>query len=151
MRMEEILTPERCLCAIEGHSRKRLFLKISELIASEIHGVDGDAVFHALMAREQLGSTGLGTGIAVPHCRVPGCPEVHGVLVTLREPINFDAMDGRPVDLLFFLIVPNARHDDHVYALAAVAGLFHNEDFCRALRRANDAHELHSATVTYQA
>ena len=150
MQLEEILTPERCLCAIEGHSKKRLFYRISELIAAEVPGVDADAVFHALMAREQLGSTGLGQGIAVPHCRVEGCSDIFGVLVTLREPIDFDAMDDRPVDLLFFLVVPDARDDDHVRTLAQVATLFNDADFCFTLRNTADVSDLYTVTVTCQ-
>lgn len=151
MQMEEILTPSRCLSAFEGHSKKRLFYNISERIAEEVPGVDADAVFHALMAREQLGSTGLGNGIAIPHCRVEGCSDVIGMLVTLREPIDFDAMDDRPVDLLFFLVVPNARDDDHVRTLASVATLFNDEDFCFTLRNTSDVDDLYTVTVTYQA
>ncbi|MCY4297303.1 MAG: PTS sugar transporter subunit IIA [Gammaproteobacteria bacterium] len=150
MQMEDILTPGRCLCAIEGHSRKRLFYRISELIADDAPGVDADAVFRALMAREQLGSTGLGHGIAIPHCRVEGCREVLGVLATLREPIDFDAMDGNPVDLLFCLVVPDARDDDHVRTLAAVATLFSDADFCFTLRNTGDADDLYTVTVTHQ-
>ena len=151
MRMEDILTPSRSLCAIEGHSRKRLFYNVSKLIAEEIPGVDADAVFHALMAREQLGSTGLGQGIAIPHCRVEGVSDVIGALVTLRQPIDFDAMDDRPVDLLFFLVAPSARDDDHVRTLAAVAALFDDEDFCSTLRSTSDVDDLYTVTVRYQA
>ena len=150
MQMEDILTPGRCLCAIEGHSKKRLFYRISELIADDAPGVDADAVFHALMAREQLGSTGLGQGIAIPHCRVSGCREVMGVLVTLREAIDFDAMDDRPVDLLFFLVVPDARDDDHVRTLASVATLFSDGDFCLTLRNTRDRDDLYAVTITGQ-
>ncbi len=151
MQMEDVLTPSRCLCAVEGHSKKRLFYNISELIAEEVPGVDADAVFHALMAREQLGSTGLGQGIAIPHCRVEGCSSVIGVLATLCEPIDFDAMDDRPVDLLFFLVVPNARDDDHVRTLASIATLFNDEDFCSTLRNTSNVDDLYTVTVTYQA
>ena len=151
MQLEQILTPDRCLCAIEGHSKKRLFYRISELIADAADDVDADAVFYALMAREQLGSTGLGQGIAIPHCRVAGCAGAIGVLVTLREAIDFDAMDDRPVDLLFFLVVPDARDDDHVRTLAAVATLFNDADFCFTLRNTSDVTDLYTVTVTYQA
>lgn len=150
MRMEDILTPSRCLCAFEGHSKKRLFYKVSERIAEDVPGVDADAVFNALMAREQLGSTGLGNGIAIPHCRVEGCFDVIGMLVALREPIDFDAMDDRPVDLLFFLVVPNARDDDHVRTLASVATLFNDGDFCFTLRNTSDVDDLYTVTATYQ-
>ncbi len=151
MRMEDILKPTRCLCGFEGRSKQRLFYNISALIAAEVPGVDADAVFQALMAREQLGSTGLGQGIAIPHCRVEGCSEVIGLLVTLREPINFDAMDDRPVDLLFFLVVPETRDDDHVRTLASVATLFNDADFCSTLRNTSDVDDLYTVAVTYQA
>jgi PTS system nitrogen regulatory IIA component len=111
MNLEEILTPERCFCRIEGFSKKRLLTRVSGLLGGLFTNLDETEVFNSMMAREQLGSTGLGNGIAIPHCRVPQCKEIIGSLVTLSEPIDYDAIDDAPVDIIFILIVPEEKKD----------------------------------------
>jgi PTS system nitrogen regulatory IIA component len=149
MQLEDILTPERCLCKIEGVSKKRLLTNISQMIADDIGNVETDAIFNALMGREQLGSTGLGKGIAIPHCRVATCNDIIGALVTLKEPIDFDAIDGKPVDILFFLLVPEQQNDEHIKTLAGLATLFNDDDFCFTLRHTDDAEDLYNIAITY--
>jgi len=148
MQLEEILTPERCHCMLTGVSKKRIITKISELIAEDIALLEADNIFDALMAREQLGSTGLGDGIAIPHCRVPLCQDIIGALVTLKEPIDFDAIDGKPVDILFVLIVPEQKTDEHIKTLAKLAELFNDEDFCYTLRHTHDSEGLYNFAIT---
>ena len=149
MQLEEILTPERCHCMLAGVSKKRILTNISELIAEDIASLEADNIFNALMAREQLGSTGLGNGIAIPHCRVPYCQDIIGTLVTLEEPINFDAIDGKPVDILFVLIVPEQKTDEHIKTLARLAELFNGEDFCYTLRHTHESKDLYNIAITY--
>lgn len=149
MQLEEILTPERCLCKIEGVSKKRVLKNASQLIAENIGELDADDIFNALMSREQLGSTGLGKGIAIPHCRVPMCNEIVGTLITLKEPIDFDSIDGQPVDILFVLIVPEQQNDEHVQTLAGLATLFNDDDFCFTLRHTDDPDDLYNIAITY--
>ncbi len=150
MQLEDILTPERCFCGIEGVSKKRILTTASELIAKNTPAaLDSDAIFSALMAREQLGSTGLGNGIAIPHCRVSACNKITGSLITLSEPIDFDAIDGKPVDILFVLIVPTVEHEEHIKVLAGLAELFNEEDFCYTLRHTHDSDDLYNVAITY--
>lgn len=149
MQLEKILTPARCHCKMEGVSKKRVLTRISEYIAKEIGSDEPQNIFNALMAREQLGSTGVGNGIAIPHCRAPMCNEIIGTLVTLSKPIDFDAIDRKPVDLLFVLIVPEEQHDEHVKTLAGIAELFNEEDFCYTLRHTNDSDDLYNIAITY--
>ena len=150
MQLEDILIPERCFCEIDGVSKKRVLTMISELVAKNTPAaLDSDAIFSALMAREQLGSTGLGNGIAIPHCRVGACNKIIGALVTLKEPIDFDAIDGKPVDILFVLIVPTTEHEDHIKVLAGLAELFNEEDFCYTLRHTHDNDDLYNVAITY--
>jgi len=149
MHLEEILTPERCHSKIEGVSKKRILTRVSQLISENIATLEPDEIFNALMAREQLGSTGLGNGIAIPHCRVPMCNDIIGSLITLSEPIDFDAVDGKPVDILFVLIVPEQQHDEHIKTLAGLATLFNDEDFCFTLRHTNDSEDLYNIAITY--
>jgi PTS system nitrogen regulatory IIA component len=149
MQLEDILTPERCFCGVSGVSKKRLLKEISEKIANNLEYLSANQIFDALMSREQLGSTGLGNGIAIPHCRVAACNEVVGCLVTLENPVDFDAVDANPVDLLFVLIVPEEKTDEHVKLLAKLAGLFSDEGFCHMLRNTQDKAVLFKALVTH--
>ena len=106
-------------------------------------------MFAQLTAREKLGSTGLGQGIAIPHCRVEECPQPLGTLLTLEQPIDFDAPDDQPVDLLFALLVPGEANQQHLDILAGLARLFHQPDFCRQLRAAQDATALFKVATQY--
>ncbi|NQV70330.1 MAG: PTS IIA-like nitrogen regulatory protein PtsN [Pseudohongiella sp.] len=149
MQLEDILTPERCYCKIDGVSKKRILNKISELVSKDIPGLEPTEVFNALLAREQLGTTGLGNGIAIPHCRIAGSEKIVGALVTLDKAIDFDALDGKPVDLLFVLIVPELKTDEHVQTLAGLARLFSDDDFCYTLRHTHDSEDLYNIAITY--
>ncbi len=142
MRIDTILTPERCFCSLPGVSKKRFLTTVSELIAEQSPALSADHIYSALLAREQLGSTGIGNGIAIPHCRVADCDKITGALVTLSEGIDFDAIDSRSVDLLFVLIVPAEETDEHLKVLSALATLFHQDSFCAQLRKATTAQEL---------
>ena len=149
MQLEEILTPERCFCKIDGYSKKRLLTKVSSLLGDLFENLDETEVFNSMMAREQLGSTGLGNGIAIPHCRVPQCETIIGSLVTLVNPIDYDAIDGNPVDLVFVLIVPEEKKDEHVRTLAGLAKLFNNPAFCQKLREINNSVRLYQAAISF--
>ncbi len=149
MQLEDILTLERCHSRLAGVSKKRILTIISELLAETTTSLEAGNIFNALMAREQLGSTGLGNGIAIPHCRVPMCEDIMGMLITLEEPIDFDAIDGKPVDILFVLIVPEQEMDEHVRTLAGLAELFNDDDFCFTLRQTNNSEDLYNIAIMY--
>lgn len=149
MQLEDILSPERCHCRIEGISKKRILFKISEIVSENIDSLEAAEVFDALMAREQLGTTGLGNGIAIPHCRLAPCENIIGALITLDQPIDFDSLDNKPVDILFVLLVPREENDEHVRTLAELATLFNDEDFCYTIRHTNDSEDLYNIAITY--
>lgn len=149
MQLEEILSLERCHCQIEGISKQRILTKISEIVSENIDTLEAADVFDALIAREQLGTTGLGNGIAIPHCRLAPCENIIGALITLDEPIDFDSLDKKPVDILFVLLVPHEENDEHVRTLAGLASLFNNEDFCFKIRHAQDSKDLYNIAITY--
>ena len=151
MQVEDILSLERCVYGLNGVSKKRVINKISDVIAANTQQLELDSteVFNALMAREQLGSTGLGNGIAIPHCRVDGCEQIVGALISLEDPVDFDAVDGKPVDLLFALVVPQQKNDEHLQTLAGLAELFADEDFCYTLRHTHDSEDLYNIAITY--
>ncbi|MCB1670131.1 MAG: PTS IIA-like nitrogen regulatory protein PtsN [Gammaproteobacteria bacterium] len=149
MQLEDILTPERCYCDVKGVSKKRLLKTISEYTEKNVGYLDANTIFDALMARERLGSTGLGNGIAIPHCKIPQCREVIGCIFTLEEPVDFDSVDSKPVDLLFILIVPDEQSDTHVKILGQVAELFNDENFCFILRNTHNGDDLYSVAITH--
>lgn len=141
--ISQILTPERTVFRVEVNSKKRLLEAAADLIHKEQETLPVNEVLCSLVAREKLGSTGLGDGIAVPHCRLEGVTEATGLLLTLRDPIDFDSPDGQPVDLAFVLLVPDEATQQHLDILAALARLFTNPDFCAQLRGATDAADLY--------
>jgi PTS system nitrogen regulatory IIA component len=147
MRLDTILTPERSYCDLPGVSKKRFLTTISELIAEDTPTLNADSIYTALLAREQLGSTGIGNGIGIPHCRLAECKSITGALIKLEEGIDFDAVDSRRVDLLFVLIVPAEETHEHLKVLGALAALFHQESFCSKLRQAKSAQELYDIAV----
>ena len=149
MQLEDILSPDRCHCRIEGISKKRILSKISEIISENIDSLEASDVFDGLMAREQLGTTGIGNGIAIPHCRLAPCENIIGALITLDKPIDFDSIDDKPVDILFVLLVPREENDEHVRTLAELAALFNDEDFCYTIRHTLDNEDLYNIAITY--
>jgi len=147
MELRTILSPELTFCNVQGVSKKRLLETSANLIAQKVDTVDANQVYSALIAREQLGSTGLGNGIAIPHCRVPKCQNTVGCLIKLENGIDFDAIDGRPVDLLFYLLVPENTIEGHLDVLRNLAERFNNPDYCARLRGCTSNAELYEAAT----
>ena len=139
-----ILAPGRTLCHAPGTSKKRLFETIARLISEDQPSLPYDDVLDHLIAREKLGSTGLGGGIAIPHCRIGNCERPLGTLVSVEEPIDFDAPDDQAVDLLFVLLVPEEANQEHLDTLARIARVLSEADFCQQLRAAGDSEALYS-------
>lgn len=120
MTVSDLLRPEGARVLVNVSSKKRLMQAIAD-VAAEVHGVDPVAAFDALQERERLGHTGVGRGVALPHARLPGLDRVHGVFLRLERPVDFDAIDRQPVDLVFALFAPEHRGVEHLKALALVA------------------------------
>ena len=148
MQLQNILSPERTYCRVTGASKKRVIENITQFIYSDRPSFDPDDLFDHLVAREKLGSTGLGNGIAIPHCRVKSCSSITGCLLTLEQGVDFDAIDGKPVDIVFALLVPEEAHDDHLQVLAKLAQRFSDPDFCATLRAAENKEDLYRAAIT---
>lgn len=147
MNIEAIITPSRTLCGIEGISKKRALEILATTIAEDVPAIDADDLFRRLIARERLGSTGIGHGIAIPHCRVGNCEETLGALITLKEPIDFDAIDAEPVDVLFAMLVPEHAHDEHLQTLASLASVLNNASYRDSLRQANTDQDLYQVAI----
>ena len=119
----KILPQQNVLADMDVSSKKRLFEQVGLLVENS-HGIARSEIFDSLFAREKLGSTGLGHGVAIPHGRVKGLKEATGVFIRLANPIPFDAPDGKPVNLLFVLLVPEQATDLHLQVLSELAQLF---------------------------
>ncbi len=148
--LSQILTPGRTLCRAPASSPKRLFQLIANLVSEDKLFLQEADVFNRLLAREKLGSTGLGSGIAIPHCRVEHCTHALGTLITLEQPLDFGAPDDQPVDLVCALLVPEDANQQHLDLLAGLARLFQQAEFCAALRRTTDAGALFRVATTWE-
>ncbi|MEO0442519.1 MAG: PTS IIA-like nitrogen regulatory protein PtsN [Pseudomonadota bacterium] len=147
MDISSILSLDCVLYKQQCNSKKRILETIASHLCDQHPALDPGNVFSALIAREKLGSTGIGHGIAIPHCRIKGCTNTIGVLVTLEKPIDFNSIDNEPVDIIFVLIVPEEQNQDHLQTLASLAEVFSDNVRLSRLRQANGAQELyHSIT-----
>ena len=143
MNLTEILRPEAVKAVSVVGSKKRLFQELGE-IAFAAYGLEPSGVCSALQEREALGPTGVGHGIALPHARLSGLDGVRGLFVRLEKPIDFDAVDRQPVDLVFALLAPEDAGVEHLKALALVSRTMRNGDLCGKLRANSDATTLHT-------
>ncbi|MND80650.1 Nitrogen regulatory protein [compost metagenome] len=150
IRLESILTPGRSLVNVPGGSKKRVLEQIANLIGREVPELAMQDVFESLIAREKLGSTGFGNGIAIPHCRLKGCDRPISALLHLNAPVDFDAIDGAPVDLLFVLLVPEAATDAHLELLRQIASMLDQKNVRDRLRSATSNEALYQVVLDVQ-
>lgn len=141
MELADILSDEAVIVCDRVSDKSELLEKLAERAAA-ITGKSRDALFAALSERESLGSTGLGNGIAIPHGKLKGLTRVTAVFARLREPVEFEAMDDQPVDLVVMLMAPVGAGADHLKALARVARLLRTETLVAALRKTDDPQSL---------
>jgi PTS system nitrogen regulatory IIA component len=150
IRLENILTPGRTQTGAPGGSKAAVLERIAVLAAQELPGHDAAHIHECLMARERLGSTGFGNGIAIPHCRLAGLQQPLCVLFHLQQPVDFDSLDGAPVDLVFVLLVPEAATEQHLTLLRQIAGILDRADIRERLRKAKDSQALYQIVVEAQ-
>jgi len=159
MQLDTLLTPERTLCRAPAASKNQVLESCARFFCENVgarkNGDDetptlsADVLLQSLLARERLGSTGLGNGIAIPHCRLKNIDTVMGALITLAEPVDFDAVDGKPVDIIFILLAPERALQEHLQALAALADLFNRAEFRHSIRAASTAQQLYHAAIDF--
>ena len=145
----KLLPIPNVLTDLDVGSKKRVF-EHAALVFENHHNIAHSQVFDSLFAREKLGSTGLGQGIAIPHGRIKGLKEAVGAMVRTREAIPFDAPDGLPVKLIFVLLVPERATDLHLQILSELAQMFSDQPFRDALLRADSAAAMHRLLVEWQ-
>jgi nitrogen PTS system EIIA component len=148
IEMKAILSPKRTLCRVDCGSKKRALETIANHIANDCPVLDTDHLFTALLSREKLGSTGIGKGIAIPHCRIKHCAETTiGMLVTLKAPVDFMAIDNQKVDILFALLAPENANAAHLEILSMLAQKFSQESFVASLRHATSHDALYQVVT----
>jgi nitrogen PTS system EIIA component len=143
MEIKDFLSPDDALMKVRAPDKTRLLQDLAARAASALN-LDANLVAVELLKREALGSTGTGEGVAIPHARIPSLTRPYGILVRLKNPIDFDAIDGKPVDIVFQLLLPQSQGDP-LNALASVARRLRNPEALRRLRDAADAAELYRA------
>lgn len=150
MNLSQLLYPATVRAHVAVDSKKALFPLMGEL-ASRTLGLDSGEVSEALLERERLGSTGFGRGIALPHAKLPDLTGVRGLFLQLQRPIDFQAVDGLPVDLLFILLSPVDAGADHLKALAGVSRMLRNEMVADRLRGAKNDEALYALLADTEA
>ena len=143
MQIADLVTPERVACSVKVSSKKRAFELLAELLAKNQQGLGQAEIIDSLLARERLGSTGLGHGVAIPHGRSKKLNRAIGAFVQLEKGIDFDAIDNQPVDLLFVLLVPEQCTDEHLQVLASLAEMLGDDGMRDKLHAAKSCEELY--------
>ena len=146
MIISEIITQSRVMHLTSVSSKKRLFQEISNKLAAEC-GLTNETIFNALKDREQLGPTGMGNGIAIPHAKVACIDSIKGLFIKLEKPVEFEAIDKKKVDLIFTILAPIQSGVDHLKALAKVSRLLRDKDICSKLRSTEDITALFSILI----
>ena len=150
MLLIDLLTPARTSVGVSATSKKRLLETLAASLADGQGEACERAIFDSLFAREKLGSTGLGHGVAIPHGRTPGLNNAIGAFVRLSEGIDFGAIDGAPVDLVFAMAVPEHFSHQHLVLLSQLAEMFGDAAFCQRLRSAPDSASLYALLADWQ-
>ena len=145
----KLLPASNVLIELDVSSKKRVF-EHAGLLFENNHSIARSVVFDSLFAREKLGSTGLGQGIAIPHGRIKGLKEAVGAAIRTREPIPFDAPDGQPVSLIFVLLVPERATDVHLQILSELAQMFSDKPFRDQLLSASSADSMHQLIAGWE-
>ena len=144
-----MLKPNAILHNLKTSSKKHALQKIADIVARDTN-TDERIVMEQLHEREKLGSTGMGSGVAIPHARLQSIDQVYTVFVTLDHSIDFDAVDEKPVDIIVALLAPHDAGADHLQALASISRLLRDQKFCDKIRGAQDEDAIESLLLNYQ-
>ena len=148
MNIESILAPEHVFCRIPAASKKRAIEQIALKLAESIEGISAEDLFSKLINREKMGTTAIGDGIAIPHCRLDGINEITGALFTLEQPVDFQAFDSTQVSVLFVLLVPTDEVDQHLQVLAMLANRFESSEYREGLLGSNQSNLFERTIAT---
>jgi len=143
MPLNDLLSPDAVIASLRVNGKKQALQELSERAAA-VSGLSAREIFDAILQRERLGPTGVGDGIAIPHGKLVKCQRIFGVFARLERAIDFEALDGLPVDLIFLLIAPETAGADHLKALAMIARVLRNSQLAAQLRATRDASGIYS-------
>ena len=141
MTISALLSPQKIFLDVEVSSKKKLLELIANIVADQTRLAES-SIYNNLLNRERLGSTGLGQGFAVPHARLENLQQTIGCFFRLKYPVNFEAPDNQPVDLVFTIIIPQEATEEHLIILSSLAGIFSQTDVCEAIRNAGSRDEI---------
>jgi PTS system nitrogen regulatory IIA component len=143
MDLSDLVQVPAIMPALRANSKKQLLQLLAERAAS-VTGLPEREVFDTILQRERLGSTGVGNGIAIPHGKLPGVKSITGVFARLDQPVDFEALDDQPVDLVFLLLAPEGAGADHLKALSRIARVLRDHDTVAKIRGTRDAAAIHT-------
>jgi nitrogen PTS system EIIA component len=143
MLLTDVVAPDAIIPALKVNGKKQALQELATK-AAELSGQNERTIFEVLVQREKLGSTGVGNGIAIPHGKLPNLAKLFGLFARLERPVDFEALDGQPVDLVFLLLAPAGAGADHLKALARVARLLRDPDIASKLRDSRDAEAIYA-------
>jgi PTS system nitrogen regulatory IIA component len=143
MPLTDLVAPNAVLSALRANNKKQVLQELAAK-AGELSGQNERAILEILLQRERLGSTGVGNGVAIPHGKLPNLSRLFGLFARLERPVDFEALDGRAVDLVFLLLAPEDAGADHLKALARVARLLRDQDVARKLRESRQEGALYA-------
>ena len=146
--IKTILTPARTFCCVEVASKRKVLEVVSTLISTEMPVINANDIFSSLVFRERLGTTTLGHGAAIPHCRNKFCTKPTGLFLRLAHPVDFQAYDDKGVDLIFTLIVPEEETQDHLDILDAIICRFRSDALLVKMREANNSSALYNCIAS---
>jgi nitrogen PTS system EIIA component len=146
MLLTDLVAANAVIPALKVNSKKQAIQELAAK-AAQLTGQNERAIFDVLMQREKLGSTGVGNGIAIPHGKLPNINRLFGLFARLDRPVEFDTLDGLPVDLIFVLLAPETAGADHLKALARAARLLRDPDVARKLRESRDAEAIYAVLM----
>lgn len=150
MPLTDLVSPTAVIPALKANSKKQALQEIAAK-AADLTELSDRTIFEILLQREKLGSTGVGNGVAIPHGKLPNLNKVFGLFARLDRPIDFEALDGQPVDLIFLLLAPEGAGADHLKALARVARLLRDPEVARKLRDSSNAEALYAVLALHSA
>jgi PTS system nitrogen regulatory IIA component len=143
MPLTDLVAPNAILPALRANNKKQVIQELAAK-AAELTGQNDRAILEILLQRERLGSTGVGNGVAIPHGKLPKLGRLFGLFARLERPVDFEALDGRAVDLVFLLLAPEAAGADHLKALARIARLLRDPEIANKLRESRDESALYA-------
>jgi PTS system nitrogen regulatory IIA component len=143
MPLLDFLDPTAVIPALRASSKKQALQELSE-VASRLTGLEARTVYDVLLQRERLGSTGIGDGVAIPHAKLARLDSIFGLAARLDKPIDFEAVDGQPVDVMFLLLAPEGAGADHLKALARIARVVREPGMTDRIRATRDADALYA-------